>query len=65
MLRPWNDCCKIGRCKDRLTALILYGATEEEWESCVAWSENGTTREAFIVPWYDQDDTEGESPGDQ
>ena len=35
--RTWPEACNIGECNDKLTALVLYQADEEEWKYYVEW----------------------------
>jgi len=35
--RSLDEMCKIGMCKDKLSALVLYQANEQEWELAKKW----------------------------
>jgi len=35
--RTFEECCAIAQCKDRLTALIKYQASENEWKQEIEW----------------------------
>jgi len=40
VMRSWDESCCIGGCKDRLSALVLYGVDQQEWEKEVQWLNN-------------------------